>query len=77
MNADSKPPNKWKRIEGRTQPPFIGELVTRGHVERRTVLSYTTLDAATWAAEAEGFNRIVNDQGVCAYTRGGKPEEKP
>ena len=67
----------WKRIEGRghVAPPFIGETIKNGRVERRAVLSYTTLDAAIWAAQTDGsFNRIVNDQGTCAYTASGKPK---
>ena len=71
-NTQSSP--KWIRIEDRNQPTFVGERVKNGVIERRAIVSYTTLDAAIWAAQGEEFNRIVNDQGVCAYTQGGKPK---
>ena len=70
--SENEPQHAWRKGEGYTHPPFIGELVKAGRVERRAVLSYTTLESAIWAAEGEGFNRIVNDKGLCARTRAGK-----
>lgn len=51
--------NHWNRTTEKPRPPFVGEQVMAGQVERRTILSYISLDAAKFVAEEEGFNRIV------------------
>jgi len=76
MSTPTPDSPKWKRMEGNFRPPFIGELIQGGKVARRAIVSYTTLDAAIWAAQAEGFNRVVNGKSECASTRGGNTKPR-